>query len=219
MKQYPEQPTQTVDESRRRFTKAGLAGSGVILTLASKQVIAGGTSAVCESPSGFSSINTSAPGKTPYYCSGRTPGYWGTHPESWPSGYKPGQCLESGNGTCQKFKDKSATPFHSSVMYGTYPAGYSGFAVGSTSSTNFGSTSMMNVMWNTGNNDQYQLGAHLCASVLNIASGKVPAGVMTMTTLYAIWNEYITMGYYSPMAGVKWYGPDIVTYLKSTMPV
>lgn len=218
MKQDQEQ-TQNLDESRRRFTKAGLAGSGVILTLASKQVIAGGTSAVCESPSGFSSINTSAPGKTPVYCSGRTPGYWGTHPESWPSGYKPGTCATSGNGTCTQYNNTGATPFHSGVMGGVYPAGFTGFAVGSTTSTNCGNTSMMNLVWNTGNNDQYQLGAHLCSSILNIASGKIPAGIMTTTMLYTMWNEYITKGYYEPMAGVKWYGPDIVTYLKSTMPL
>lgn len=215
MKQDPSSPDiELADESRRRFTKAGLAGSGVILTLASKQVIAGAST--CESPSGFSSINTSAPGKTNYYCSGLTPGYWGTH-TTWPSGYKVGHCISSSNGTCTAY-DNTGTAFHSGVSGCVYPAGFTGFAKGSTSATNFGSTSMMNVIWNTGGTDQYQLGAHLCASVLNIASGKIPAAVMTMTTLYTIWNSYISKGYYSPMAGVKWYGTDIVNYLKSTMP-
>jgi hypothetical protein len=78
--------SQTVDESRRRFTKTGVAASGLILTLASRPVMGTGTSGnplTCKSPSGFLSGNQSTHG-TPPTCLGRSPGYWKNHPESWP---------------------------------------------------------------------------------------------------------------------------------------
>jgi len=64
--------TEQVDESRRRLTKAGVAGSGVILTLASRSALGGwGTCTGSEMMSG----NLSRPGEAnPCGCS---PGYWG----------------------------------------------------------------------------------------------------------------------------------------------
>jgi hypothetical protein len=69
--------TQTVDESRRRFTKSGFAVSGVILTLASRPVMGTttGTPTTCKSPSGFLSGNQSTHGAPPT-CLGRSPIYW-----------------------------------------------------------------------------------------------------------------------------------------------
>lgn len=195
-------PKGAADESRRRFTKAGLAGSGIILTLASKQVIAGGGAAVCESPSGFSSINTSAPGKTQYYCGGLTPGYWKTK-NTWPC-HSAGTCsYDCGTSTCTSYKS-DGTKFHSVFAVGAY--------------CNLGSETMMNTMWKEGNSDKYKIAAHFCATELNICAGKIPSQILTKSTMLTIWNSYVTKGYYSPMSGVKWYGTDIVTYLKSTMP-
>ncbi len=73
-------PSKSVDESRRRFTKSGVAASGVLLTLASRPVLG---DVVCKSPSGFLSGNQSSHG-TPSICQGRSPGYWKNHVESWP---------------------------------------------------------------------------------------------------------------------------------------
>ncbi|TFH07790.1 MAG: hypothetical protein E4H07_08635, partial [Nitrosomonadales bacterium] len=75
--------TKSIDPSRRRFTKSGLAASGVILTLASRPVLA---NLGCKSPSGFVSGNVSAQG-TPLACTGETPDYWGAHPADW-TGYE-----------------------------------------------------------------------------------------------------------------------------------
>ncbi|HEY8100300.1 MAG TPA: hypothetical protein VIF82_06070 [Burkholderiaceae bacterium] len=72
-------PTDKLDESRRRFTKSGLAVSGVLVTLASRPVLG---SDVCKSPSGFLSGNLSTHGAAPV-CAGRSPGYWRNN-LSWP---------------------------------------------------------------------------------------------------------------------------------------
>lgn len=66
--------------SRRRFTRAGFAGSGVILTLASRPVLG---AACCKSPSGFLSGNASTHGNL-QVCLGRSPGYWKNREGSWP---------------------------------------------------------------------------------------------------------------------------------------
>lgn len=68
--------------ARRRFTRAGAAASGVLLTLQSQPAMA---TAVCRSPSGYlSGPLQSTRTTTPVTCAGRTPGYWKTHPY-WPS--------------------------------------------------------------------------------------------------------------------------------------
>ena len=68
----------SVDTSRRRFTKAGLAGSGVILSISSRSALGGwGTCTGSEMMSG----NMSRQG-TPNPC-GCSPGYWGQHLTEW----------------------------------------------------------------------------------------------------------------------------------------
>ena len=71
---------------RRHLLRGAVGSVPVVLTLVSRPVIAGGSSAACRTASAFGSINASRPGGT-VYCSGRTPGYWKTH-TNWPSPYK-----------------------------------------------------------------------------------------------------------------------------------
>ncbi len=67
-----------VDASRRRFAKAGLAGSGVILSISSRSALGGwGTCTGSEMMSG----NMSRQG-SPNPC-GCSPGYWGNHIPEW----------------------------------------------------------------------------------------------------------------------------------------
>jgi len=75
----PENPVPPVaNEARRRFTKAGLAVSGVLMTLSSRSLLA------CEavSPSGFVSANQSRHGSH-HESRGRRPYYWSADC-SWP---------------------------------------------------------------------------------------------------------------------------------------
>lgn len=214
-----------ISHSKRKLAKAGLAASGILLTLASKSVLAGrptgyatgGQAFQCTSPSGFSSLNVSAPGKNPPSCLGRTPGFWKQWPEEWAHctpAYDPGVCTgTNGSGACSTFDPNTGTPFHSNVAGRTYPAGFPGL-----SGSGFGARSLMGVMVNNDSAlDPDNVGAHVAATVLNIARGWIPPEVMTMAIILGIWDDYINTGSYNPTAGVTWYGADIVVYLKTTM--
>ena len=65
---------------RRRL--AGLGASGVLMTLASSNAMAG---LVCKSPSGALSGNLSSQQPQSVTCQGRSPGFWKNHQASWPA--------------------------------------------------------------------------------------------------------------------------------------
>jgi hypothetical protein len=186
--------TKSVDESRRHFTKSGLVVSGVLLTLASRPSLG----AVCTSPSGFQSGNLSAPG-TSQTCSGRSPGYFGTHSAQWPSPYEAGSYTDSDT------RSSSGTMFKDSAL-GFHCSGYG---------SNYKNYSMMQIIGLGGGGDPHQLGAHIIAALLNARMGWTP--VLTEAQVRNMFNEYDSKGYFEPTAGVKWYPEDIVTYLQSTM--
>lgn len=68
-------------ESRRRFTRAGVAASGVLLTLHSQPGMA---CDICTTPSGFLSGGLKSFRGAEPTCMGRSPSYWSN--VSWPSG-------------------------------------------------------------------------------------------------------------------------------------
>ncbi len=70
-----------VGAARRRFTRAGVAASGVLLTLHSQPGMA---VEVCTTPSGSLSGGLQSFRGPPPTCAGRSPGYWKNH--SWPRG-------------------------------------------------------------------------------------------------------------------------------------
>lgn len=226
-------PMRPVDIVRRNFTKTGLAVSGVLLTLSSRSALGGNLT--CQSPSGFLSGNTSVHGRTSS-CSGLSPGYWGTHPERWPSPYQPGK---SGNNASNrdalpKSPGSDALPNSSdseSSSKSSAPPSLNLNAYNKasdwTEGTNFRDVfncygngaiyapyTMMQVIWLTGNQDPYQFGAHIVAAMLNLKSGYTP--ILTENVLLGIYNEWNRKGYFEPTAGVQWYAPDIVSYLQST---
>jgi hypothetical protein len=197
--------TEPVDESRRRFTKSGLAVSGVMLTLASKHSLGGGL--VCKSPSGFLSGNLSTHG-APKYCSGCTPGYWATHggggpqPNGWPSPYQPGTC----SGTQTHYASWSGGTKFNDRQFGFQCNGFGQV---------YKPYSMMQVLLLSGGGDPNQLGAHIVAALLNAQRGYTP--VLTVAQVTDMFNEWDQNGYYEPTAGVKWNGAEIVAYLLTTM--
>lgn len=68
--------------ARRRFARAGVGASGVILTLASQPGMA--ANSVCTTPSGF--LSKPMTSHTPSgNCGGRSPGYWKNHHDEWKS--------------------------------------------------------------------------------------------------------------------------------------
>ena len=76
-----------VDASRRRFTAAGIAASGAVLTLASRPVLGQGlcTEGAGLTISGWTSGNHSAK-HVHTVDTGKSPGYWKNHPMKWPDG-------------------------------------------------------------------------------------------------------------------------------------
>ena len=80
----------SADQSRRHFAKA-IAGSGVVLSLASKPVM--GSNYWCTGSGGMSG-NTSSHGKR-QACLACSPGFWKTSPENWPSPYYPYRICDS----------------------------------------------------------------------------------------------------------------------------
>lgn len=198
-------PVSSVNESRRGFTRSGLAVSGVLLTLASRPVLG---NSVCKTPSGFLSGNVSTHG-TPVTCSGRTPGYWGTNTLSshrWPQPYLTGTCINRKQS--QDYRSwKGGTMFNDTFL---------GFkCIGPASA--LAPYSMLQVILLGGGDDTYQLGAHCVAALLNARSGLTP--VLTEADIRNMYNEWATKGYFEPTAGVKWDGSQIVDYLKMTMPL
>ncbi len=72
------------------------------------------------------------------------------------------------------------------------------------------------------------LARHIVAALLNAAKGITPTQVLSEMTVKNIWISFVSLGYYEPTAGIKWYANTsvpssatggIIEWLKSTMPV
>jgi len=63
--------------------------------------------------------------------------------------------------------------------------------------------------------DQSRMAQHMLAAYLNVLSKRV--NFLSIESLRAVWLEWVTKGYYAPMAGQKWYANDIVGFLYGTM--
>ncbi|MEO8407883.1 MAG: hypothetical protein ABI476_05580 [Oxalobacteraceae bacterium] len=180
-KEYPQfsqdidESSQFLNQSRRRFTKSGLAVSGVLMTLATRPVL--GQALTCKSPSGFLSGNASSHGAPPI-CLGRSPGYWKNNP-NWPIGID--------------------TKF--SAVFSVNP------------NSPYASVTMLTLLSHQ-SFDKKNLGMHLVTAYLNAVTGWTP--FLSTETIKAMFAEFQTKGYFSPTAGVKWYGADIVYYLQQT---
>ena len=206
-------PAQSVDESRRRFGKSGLAASGVILTLASRPVLGCWD---CLSPSGFQSGNASPHGQPPQ-CEGRTPGYW-QGKKDWPSPYAKGTCTNKKHPSSNNPVDwKDGTSFSGTFNCSGYGTAYQSccLPIKNAPCKPTDPLSLMQVLLLSGKDDHYQLGAHIVAALLNAKMGWTP--VLTVPAVKNMFNEWAAKGYFEPSAGIKWYGEDIVTYLKTTM--
>lgn len=212
---------QGVDQTRRRLTGAALAGSGVLLTLASGPVLANGA---CLSPSGFQSGNLSRPNQGNLPCSGRTPGYWGEKNSitqgAWAAAScEPGICT-SNSGNCDltgwhdtqvniatKFCD--VFPCSGALAKYQYVPGNSFPPI---------QMSLMQVMHLNGGDDPYQLGAHLVAAYLNAKSGKNLMPSVSVVLAIASSLASSASGTYSPASGVTWTSEQVVRYLQTSMP-
>ena len=76
-----------IDASRRRFTAAGIAASGAVLTLASRPVLGQG---LCTPGAGLTISGWASGNLSNHHVNtvdtGKSPGYWKTHSTKWPAG-------------------------------------------------------------------------------------------------------------------------------------
>jgi len=63
--------------------------------------------------------------------------------------------------------------------------------------------------------DSSKMGQYIMAAYLNILSKRID--FLTVQSLHEVWGEWVSHGYYAPMAGQRWYANDIVGYLYGTM--
>lgn len=172
--------------------QAGAAGSPWLWLVASRPAHAIATE--CQQPSAYGSMNTSGPGRTPVSCSGRAPSYWADPANfaKWPAPYYAAMDRNGG--------DVLPTQFHATGCTGSY----------------FGGRTMVDVLQMEGQGGYADLGAHVCAGMLNAAAGLTP--VLTVPRVIEIWNECSSRGYYEPTAGERWYPEQVCSYLRTTMP-
>ena len=106
--------------------------------------------------------------------------------------------------------------------HASWPAGY--IATGSKATqfnTTFGNTggypgkSLRDVLIQGGGGKD-ALARQIVAALLNAANGWVPPTVFSVSTVKAIWTSFVTTGYYSPTAGVKWNSTQIINWLTTT---
>ncbi|MGH8856079.1 MAG: hypothetical protein ACREWI_17585, partial [Telluria sp.] len=132
----------------------------------------------------------SSPGKQYVVCSGRSPGYWKNWPNAWPSGCYP-----------TATRTRPATTFASVFPYGW--------------TSTYQTATMMDVLTcNDPSEDPHNLGAHLVTAYLNVKSLKI--NFLTVERLKSIWHDLYTYGYFTPIAGTRWYAKDVANYLQRT---
>ena len=193
---------------RRRWLKAGLSAPPILMTVASRPVLA----KACVPPSAYVSLGASAPGMYEE-CLGFGPQAW-LKENQWPGTYNRGstrfnECFQShiqvdvaynGNGsvfTSNPFAEISASnngPKLSEIL-GYEPI--AGVAL---------------------TDDQRNVARYVTAALLNYASTKVPGSVLGAMTIQHIWTEFGQTGSFVPTRGASpWSAAEIVDYLKSTM--
>jgi hypothetical protein len=188
-------PASGADRDRRRLLGGGIGAAPFVMTLLSRPVFG---SQRCLAPSSFASMPTSQFGG-PQVCAGRGPDYWKDprRLDQWPSPYRARSIAGP--------RPHEATRFDAVFALSPYP----------------GTTSLLEVLEKDGGPTD-DVARHIVATLLNVAKGWVP--VLTVVSVQGIWRRYMhtgggAAGYFEPTAGAKWFHDDIVTYLRSTMPV
>ena len=181
---------------RRRWLKAGLSTTPVLMTVASRPVLA---EIACKSPSNAVSSFASAPGML-VSC-------YGLEPDAW---------AESGNTRARR----GDTLARSSGWPGPYGPDslFNDYFV----PTLNGKPTFLDVLGHRNiphvTDDIHMVARYVTTALLNHAAGKVPGTVLSETAIRTIWSEYARTGSFAPTRGVSWSATEIVEYLKSTMP-
>lgn len=175
--------------TRRRLLRGGLAAGPVLMTVASRPVMA----QVCQTSSASTSMAGSRPNAMHSCVSGRTPKSW-LRDESGSSGY----LMEAGGGT----KDKR--------LFGSLFPNGAEFATKTL-------VEVMKEGEAAGASARARVAAHLVAAVLNAERGLTPLEVVPIGKPQAIWFDYPL--FRPTAGVQPWTDGQIITWLLTTMPV
>lgn len=198
-------PPQVRNPSRRRFTRAGVGASAVILTLTSRSVLA---QTACKSPSGFASANLSQHNHDAVACDGVTASNWLEPNRQWPVPKETrfvdifgSSSLMFRTGAPQKFYDA----FPSRADKKDLPPGQAA------KSTSLDEATLFDAL--NGGETPFVVKS-IIAAYLNFRAGlnTYPTDLQAI----AIFKEWQAKGIYTPNAGIKWSEDDIISYLGST---
>lgn len=208
----PERQLPPVDVSRR---KLGLGlGASAVFTLASRPVLAG----TCMTASSAASGNLSTHGITPT-CSGRTPAEWvafavqaasmrNGDPNDTDNGYPGGNVgfhdVFASGGSADWGTERLYVVMGGAASRPGRRSGVLGSPSGGNAATMFSRAAGPN-----------PISAEFAATLLNINDGLIPSTVLDAMKLIGMWNEWLTKGTFSPMAGATWNTGQIVAYLQS----
>jgi hypothetical protein len=180
--------------ARRRFARAGVGATGVILTLHSQAGMPIFSKTLCKSPSGYMSMKPGTSASPQVSCShNRSHGYWKNHADEW----------------------KSSAGMDSSTKFSKFfqcTGNYVGLA----------DVTMMQVIDPSDVVKKIDHGnvAMQCVTALLNARVARNAGLPTVLPedkLIEIWNQFVSQGFYTPVKGaMPWSGADIAAYLEST---
>jgi hypothetical protein len=185
--------------ARRRFTKAGIGVSGVILTLVSQPGMATGTTPVyCASASGFQSLTAPGAPKNSHSpanscTANRSHGYWKNHVSEW----------------------KSRCGTDSTALFG-YVFSCTG------ARRELGKYTLLEVLTQPAAEKPYDpnnVAMQIVTALLNARAAKRSGltSVLPEERVFEIWNEYVNTNGYVPTAGARpWTGAEIANYLVST---
>lgn len=177
--------------ARRRFSKAGLGASGVILTLVSQPGMAT-EQLMCTTASAAVSNMPNSHQHAQVACNGRSPGYWKNHKSQW---------YGANINPAAKFGD-------------IFKAHGLGAQLAPLTMLEVLDPPKIYKM-HGGDLDKDNVARHIIAALLNARSGRVAQ--LPESKVYEIWNEYSRSGFYSPRPKTDWNGEQIVEYLTSTM--
>lgn len=216
-RQHPEQDKAAGPSLPRRRLGLGL-GASAVFTLASRPVLA----VQCMSASSVASGNVSAR-VTPLTCTGLTPAQWVERAVAT-------LYADPNHPTQNGFPGGNAR-FHSEVPFGSgsradwggearlYEVMSGGLSPGAQARRGGFLGSPAAVPGETGllvaPNGANPISAEFAATLLNIRDGRIPDRVLIESDLIDMWNQWMSTGTFSPMAGATWDSDQLVQYLRT----
>ena len=201
------QPAGGPAAGRRKLLRLGAGmAPAVLMAFASRSAFA------CHSttPSAFGSVCTSRPDLL-QASNGRGPDYWKTNTGSrWPAPYYS-------HDICQKSKSKGYGDDDDDDDDDDEGGSSKSCKKGSvaipatTFKSVFGhvgpftdSTTLLDVLKSNGGGSK-SVARAIVAALLNAQSGRTPINILSSSDVIGIWQQYITLGYFEPVGGVRWY--------------